>query len=86
MGNLNEWPDLTEIVEKPTFQYFVNLDERGEFFADVRDADGNTVYEIHGFDIFEDGYMEHAKDLRGLHETLIEWGIIPALSRLTFGN
>ena len=33
------------------FEYFVNLDERGEFFADVRSADGDTVFEIHGFDI-----------------------------------
>jgi hypothetical protein len=55
---------------------FINLDERGEFFADVRDTKGNTVYEIHGFDIFEDGFMQHKHDVEGLTEYLQQLGVI----------
>lgn len=28
------------------YRYFINLDERGEFYADIRDASDNTVLEI----------------------------------------
>lgn len=35
---------------RPIFGYFVNLDERGEFYADVRDEAGKTVYEIRSED------------------------------------
>jgi hypothetical protein len=28
------------------FGYYINLDERGDFYADVRDANGQTVFEI----------------------------------------
>ena len=53
----------------------VNLDERGTYFADVRDANGNTVFEIHsnedgGIDLIEDGFMKHKDDLDGLTEHL----------------
>lgn len=55
-----------------TYEYFINLDERGEFYADVRDLGGNTVIEIKGFDIFEDGYMKNKNDLAGLLDYMIE--------------
>jgi hypothetical protein len=56
--------------------YYINLDERGEFFADVRDRETDvTVFEIHGFDIFEDGFMEGKKDMTGLYEHLEELGL-----------
>lgn len=68
-----------------TFTYHINLDERGEFFADVRDSNGETVFEIHGFDIFEDGFMRHKKDLSGLLDYMIELRTVPAKSSLILG-
>lgn len=58
------------------YQYFIDLDERGEFFADVRDVEDNTVFEIHGFQIFEDGFMSDKYDLSGLYDYLIALGIL----------
>jgi len=66
--------------------YYINLDERGEFFADVRDCLGQTVMEIHGFDIFEDGFMSHANDINGLLEYMIDLGICPKYATLETGN
>ena len=40
------------------FKYYINLDERGEFFADVRNSNDETIFEIHDFEIFEDGFRE----------------------------
>lgn len=68
------------------YEYFINLDERGEFFADVRDPDGNTVYEIHGFDIFEDGFMKHKHDLENLEDHLHMLGFMPKGASLVRGN
>lgn len=69
-----------------TYYYFINLDERGEFFADVRNSKGSTVFEIHGFDIFEDGFMEHSNDLSGLFDYLYELNIIEFNSEIKKGN
>jgi len=66
--------------------YYINLDERGEFFADVRDIEGQTVMEIHGFDIFEDGFMRHKDDLDGLLEYMIDMGIAPEYATLEEGQ
>ena len=66
--------------------YYINLDERGEFFADVRTDTDETVFEIHGFEIFEDGFMRHARDLDGLHEYLIDLSICGHNDSLTFGD
>ena len=60
------------------FTYHINLDERDEFYADVRNQYGKTVFEIHGFDIFEDGFMKHSEDIDGLAEYLLDLEIIPA--------
>lgn len=68
------------------YKYYINLDERGEFFADVRDENENNVFTISGFDIFEDGYMRHSKDVAGLREYLIELSIITKNDNLTPGN
>ena len=69
-------------MSAPTFGYSINLDERGEFYADVRDAAGTSLFEIHapddqGGSIFEDGYMKHKDDLSGLESYLVDLGIIP---------
>lgn len=63
-------------TEERLFGYYINLDERGEFYADVRDQNEKTVFEIHGFEIFEDGFMRDKNDLKGLKEHLVDLGIM----------
>jgi hypothetical protein len=65
------------------FGYFVNLDERGEFYADVRDETGNTVFEVRlggddedTSDLVQDGFMKHRRDISGLQSHLIDIGLI----------
>lgn len=58
------------------YEYWINLDERGEFFADVRADGGETVFEIHGAEIFEDGFMRNKSDVRGLEAYLKSLGVI----------
>lgn len=67
---------------KPIFGYYINLDERGEFYADVRNASGSTIYEIRAGDpedgnIFEDGFMRDKHDVEGLTDYLRDLDIIP---------
>jgi hypothetical protein len=53
------------------YVYHINLDERGEFYADVRHPSSDeTMIEIKGHDIFETGYMAHKEDMEGLTEWL----------------
>jgi hypothetical protein len=61
---------------KKTYLYFISLDERGEFYADVRDGSNNTIFEIKGFDIFEDGWMRNKSDLKGLKNHLVGLGVM----------
>lgn len=58
------------------YLYYINLDERGEFYADVRDENGNTIFEIKGFKIFEDGFMKDKNDVQGLYDHLLNRGMI----------
>lgn len=66
------------------YSYSINLDERGSFYADVRNAAGDTVFEVRagnelGEDessIFEDGYMRDKHDLDGLAGYLRDLGIL----------
>ena len=57
-----------------SFTYTIDIDERGEFRATVYDPRGR---EVMGIDeqIFEDGYMRHKEDLRGLAAYLEAMGI-----------
>jgi hypothetical protein len=82
-----------EYVTAPDiFGYYVNLDERGGFFADVRDVQGKTVVEIktgNALDdgeeesmIVEDGFMKHKADIDGLTEYLRSVGAIGAESEV----
>lgn len=66
------------------FYYHINLNERGEFNADVRNEREETIFSIDGFDIFEDGFMKHSQDMSGLEEYLIELGYIPEDSSLIY--
>lgn len=68
------------------FFYFINLDERGEFQADVRNDQGETVFEIEGFDIFEDGFMKHKRDTHNLEKYLYDLGIIGRADIVCEGN
>lgn len=65
--------------------YFINLNERGDFYADVRNAYDATVFEIYGFDIFEDGFMKNESDLDGLKSYLVDLGIMTPTQRLIMG-
>ena len=71
------------VPEKKTYLYFINLDERGEFYADVRDGSNNTIFEIKGFDIFEDGWMRNKSDLTGLKNHSVGLGVMKADDDLT---
>ena len=72
------------------YTYNVNLNERGSFYADVRDENENTVFEIKagnelGEDessIFEDGFMRHQDDVSGLTEYLRDIGVISQTSEI----
>lgn len=67
------------------YGYIIDLDERGEFRASVRDLRDEIVFEIEGFEIFEDGFMRHRDDIDGLHQHLITLGILPKDSELVSG-
>jgi len=68
------------------FEYYINLDERGQFFADVRDSNGETIYEIHGFDLFDERYMLDKYDVENLADHLVDLEILPLGSFITLGN
>ena len=67
-----------------TYTYHINLDERGSFYADVRDPSGTTVFEIKAGNelepdessIFDDGFMKHKNDIVGLKQYLVHLGIM----------
>lgn len=61
--------------------YYINLDERGDFFADVRDLSGRSVFEIHTdeqgrIDLIDDGFMADKTDLAGLRDYLAALGVV----------
>jgi len=69
------------------FGYYINLDERGDFYADVRAPDGESVFEIRAEEDgslapIEDGFMRHKEDLDGLRSWLVDLGILGADSEL----
>lgn len=59
-----------------TFRYYIDLDERGEFYADVRDERDQTIFEIKDFEIFEEGWMRNKHDLHGLGNYLVDLGLM----------
>ena len=96
--NLKKEADIKEMYPKnhegidanflkpQTYEYYINLDERGEFYADVRNSNGKTIWETHGFDVFEDGWMKHKNDLDGLKEYLVFLGIMNKNQNIKKGN
>jgi len=71
------------IVEFPKYGLRVNLDERGEYSADVVDEYDNEIYEISSAEqmaeLIEDGFLKYKadKDLKRLAEYLISMKILP---------
>lgn len=65
--------------------YAIDLDERGEFRAHVENENGKMLFEIDGYEIFEDGFMKHTRDIVGLSEYLISLGIMEKNDSLTQG-
>jgi hypothetical protein len=68
------------------FLYYINLCERGEFYADVRNEKEKTVFKIQGYEIFEDGFMSHKDDVAGLQAYLRWIDIIPSESIILKAN
>lgn len=70
----------------PIYGYYVNLDERGSFYADVRDAGGKTVFEVRAGNeldddvssLVDDGFMRDLRDTQGLTDYLRSMSVIPA--------
>jgi hypothetical protein len=81
-------PEVSEMnTPEKLYGYYVNLDERGEFYADVRDHQENSVFELRSgpdgtIDLIEDGYMKHKTDLDGLEAYLKEISILSADAEL----
>jgi|GEM_PF-3343887 len=74
--------------KKPIFGYYINKNERGEFYADVRNEDGETVYEIRSDEEtgevpeVEDGHMRNERDIQGLEWMLKKSRVIPSNGEL----
>lgn len=70
------------------FTYHINLDERGEFYADVRNDASDTVFEIGGeqgaalAEMIEDGFMNHGRDVDALENYLRDSGVIGSADEL----
>lgn len=84
---------MSELFERKTktFGYYINLDERGSFDADLRDMDDKSLMTVSNEEQDEDGnvvqgeiglveagYMKHGRDIDGLASYAIQMGIIPA--------
>jgi len=77
-----------------TCYYYINLDERGSFYADVRNPSGKTIFEIKAgnelkegeISIFEDGFMKDKNDIAGLKDYLVTLGIMNKNQVLMKGN
>lgn len=76
--------------ESAEYIYHINLNERGSFFADVRNSSGETVFEIKAGNelnadessIFEDGFMKNIHDMQGLKDYLVSMGIMKPNQKL----
>ncbi len=72
------------------YEYFINLDERGEFYADVRDPDtGDTIFEIttpDATELVEDGFVKNLHDAAEIESHLIYLGVIEPDDEVIKGN
>ena len=58
------------------YGYYVNFDRPEEFFADVRDTVGQTIFELRDTSIIEIGAMQHKRDVNGLRRYLVREGVM----------
>lgn len=61
------------------YGYYINLDERGEFRADVRDIDGNSIFDVDqdgARDLIEDGFVRNIRDAAEIGRYLMQSGVI----------
>jgi hypothetical protein len=69
-------------------EYFINLDERGEFYSDVRNAKtGETLIEFHteeAIEWTEDG--DNIRDAKTVLTYLIDVGVVRKGSTIEMGN
>lgn len=74
------------VLPSDLYGYFIDLDERGSFLADVRDLDGKTVFEVRAGDslgedetsLIDDGFMRDTRDISGLTDYLRSMNVIPS--------
>ena len=68
------------------YEYRINLDERGEFAADVRHPDTEaSIFELFTdstYRLIKDGFMLDRDDIDGLREYLISIGIMQETDNL----
>lgn len=96
VGLKTGWIKQAQFVPFPPaiYKYYINLDERGSFFADVRNSNDKTVFTIKAGNelgpdetsIFDDGFMKDKNDLEGLRKYLISLGIMREQQTLVKGN
>lgn len=71
-----------------TYQYIVDLDERGAYAFHVNDESDREVFSARAEGeplwLVEDGYMRHTRDMAGLLEYLVQMGVVAQGSRLDY--
>jgi len=71
------------------YKYYVNLDERGEFFADLRTPNDDSLWEADTqamTELIEGGFMQHKTDIASLCFHLIDCGVLPKQSKIVMGD
>lgn len=67
-------------MKKAIYGLYINLDERGDFQADVRDINDKTVFEMDTFQAEElviDGFVRDPRDPDQIESHLRDVGVIP---------
>ena len=64
-----------------SFRTYV-LEQLGRVRPDIRDR---SIFEIKGFEIFEDGWMRHKHDLDGLKRYLVHLGLMKSDQEISMG-
>ncbi|MBF6615572.1 MAG: hypothetical protein ITG07_02490 [Candidimonas sp.] len=76
-----------ETMKALNYGYYINLDERGSFSADVRNFDGQTIFEVETDDfgevwLIDAGYMKDTQDIAGLAEYAVKIGTLPVGTKI----
>ena len=60
------------------YYYVIDQDDDDLFLAELRKDHqyGDSIYDIEGMHLVEDGYMKHKFDVKGLHTLLALHGVI----------